>query len=343
MIRIPALERPGARILVIQTAFLGDVILATPLFRVLRKYLPQAEVHVLVLPSNAEVISSQVAKVITIDKRERRGLGERWKQLTRELKRNEYALALIPHRSGRSALTARRAGIPYRIGFARGWGRFWHTSRIPYESNLYEGQRNLKLLRSFLEFEDDGLPQLFPTEYDNGVVQKILDDSKLENYQFIVMAPGSVWATKRWPEEYYQILTKRIYQEAGLPTVWVGGKEDYELGERLSQTGGINLIGRFTPLQSAALMALSRLVISGDSAPAHLASAMRVRQLIIFGSTTPQFGFAPPVESARGVGVDLWCRPCNNHGRRRCPWSKKPACLYQVTPEYVFRSIEDWL
>jgi len=174
-------------------------------------------------------------------------------------------------------------------------------------------------------------------------VQKLIDDYQLADNRFVVAAPGSVWATKRWPEDYYRILAQKIHQKAGLPIIWIGGREDYELGRRLSQASGINLSGQLTPLQSAALMARSRLVISGDSAPAHLATAMSVRQLIIFGSTTPQFGFMPPVETARAIGVNLWCRPCSNHGRRRCPWSKKPACLYRVKPEMVFKAIEDWL
>jgi heptosyltransferase-2 len=90
-------------------------------------------------------------------------------------------------------------------------------------------------------------------------------------------------------------------------------------------------------------MARARAFIGNDSAATHLATGVGARQLIIFGSTAPRFGFLPPVESARVLGLDIGCRPCTDHGRQACPRFASPRCLDQVSVEMVIKSIQDWL
>lgn len=337
------LKISGGKILLIQTAFLGDVILVTPLINALRKLFPRAEIHIVLIPQCQEILSNSVDRVIIFDKRDRANRKAQWLKLIDTLKSERYQLALIPHRSLRSALTARKAEIAVRIGFAKGPGKYIHTHLIQYQRNLYEGKRNLALLSPLCEYAGDGLPKINPDAKDISVVENLLAEMGVYRNQFVAMAPGAVWKTKRWHWEYYRSIARLIKQEQGLQVVTVGGSEDAELCSRIVDNKTLNFAGRLTPSQSAILISLSKLLISGDSAPAHLATAVDARQVIIFGSTSPRFGFGPLTANARILNLDLWCQPCTSHGRNFCPRFGSFKCLRDLTPEVVFERIRDWL
>ena len=333
----------GGNILVIQTAFLGDVVLLTPLLRAIRRALPRVEVSVVVQPEWSEIVAGWCDEVIPFAKRDPAQRAQNWRELIGKLKRRRFDAALVPHRSLRSALTALKAEIPHRIGFRRGVAGLLHHTKVPYKPTLYEGRRNLDLLRKLTEIDDDGLPELTPSAADVNVVGERLHSLALPIKSFVVLAPASVWFTKEWHRLNYRALASRLQTEFRLPVVAVGAEADRELCAGVVGEPNLNLAGGLTPLQTAALMAQSRLVISGDTAPAHIATSAKARQLIIFGSTTPRFGFAPPTPQARILGADLWCRPCTNHGRQRCPLGKSPRCLTSLTVQNVVDSIRDWL
>lgn len=332
----------SGKIITIQTAFLGDVILTTPLLRAVRNCFPQAKLGAVVLPQFEEIVSPFVDQIFTFDKRSRDNIDVNWKKLIEQLKSEQFDVALIPHRSVRSAMTAKRAGIAVRIGFNRGAGSRLHSHRVAYEYNLYEGLRNLELLRPLANVDDSGLPELIPTDENRAKVCGMLDEIGLTGKDFVVIAPGSVWLTKRWAKEYYIELVSLIKWRYGMPVLAIGGGEDAELCGEILSDQKYNFAGKLSILESAVLVSNSRLLISGDTAPAHIATAVNCRQIIVFGSTTPRFGFAPQSELCRTVGVDLWCRPCTNHGKNRCPTGTL-TCMTMVTPKLVVEYIEDWL
>lgn len=331
------------KLLVIQTAFLGDVILLTPLLQALRKAFPKVELSVVTIPECAEVLKGQADEIITFDKRNRKALRERWLALIDILRDRNFDIALIPHRSFRSGLTAYRAGIPVRIGFNRGNATWFLTHKVKYCFETYEGARNLELLKPLTDNTYNMLPVLLPNDAVQEKVSNILLELQLETDKFAVIAPGSVWRSKRWFEEYFRQLTKHLEVGHNLPVVTIGSKEDRETCSRIVSSPKKNFAGSSTPLQSAALMARARFLVSGDTAPAHIATAMETRQIIIFGSTTPSFGFVPDIPAVRIVQSSLWCRPCSDHGRNFCPRWGSLKCLKSVTPEMVIDVIDDWL
>jgi len=333
----------GGHALLIQTAFLGDVILSTPLARAFKQAFPRAELHTLTLPQTAVVMKPWAEQLLTIDKRDRTRLKEAWEKTAAVIKDAHYDLALIPHRSWRSGRLASTAVIPVRIGFQRGSGAWFHTHRQPYQRNLYEGRRSLSILNPLIETADTGLPELQPSVEDFQVVDGFLRDLSLQNENFAVIAPGSVWFTKRWPEEHYRRLTQLLEREHGLPVTAIGGEEDRDLCVRIVSRPETCLAGRLNIMQSAALVSRARFIISGDTAPAHIATAVGTRQIIIYGSTVPEFGFAPPVETCRTAQISLWCRPCTDHGRHHCPKFGSLDCLKGISPEGVLKVARDWL
>jgi heptosyltransferase-2 len=155
----------------------------------------------------------------------------------------------------------------------------------------------------------------------------------------VAVAPGSVWNTKRWPADRFADLVRRL-NAARLPVVLVGGKDDVPLCDEIARAAGhpavLNVAGRLSLLQSAELIRRCRLVVSNDSAPMHLAVAMRVPVVAIFGATVPSFGFSPA--GPRDVVVEtggLSCRPCGIHGGKRCPVGTF-ECMLAIDTARVF-------
>lgn len=331
------------KILVIQTAFLGDVILVTPLLRSIKSAFPNARLTVVVIPECADVLDGLADVIIPFDKREKSGRRNRWHDLIDRLRKEKFDVAFIPHRSFRSGLTAYKAGIPCRIGFKRGWASLFHTHSAVYQFNLYEGLRNLSLLDVLSSHDDNGIPELNITGRESDTTDELLAELGLKEGEFAVLAPGSVWTSKRWSVDNYRQVSRRLEQEFSLPVLAIGGDGDKQVCSAVVSRPEHNTAGMLTVLGSAAVIARARFIISGDSAPAHLATATGTKQVIIFGSTSPRFGFAPPVPTARFVQTSLWCRPCSNHGRNFCPRFGSYRCLSLISPEMVINEVHDWL
>lgn len=330
-------------ILVIQTAFIGDAILTLPLIQVLKKNHPEANVDVVVVPRSAELFRHHpaIARVIEYDKRGRnRGLSG-FLHLLRRLKDVRYDLAVIPHRSLRSALLAGMAGIPLRVGFDTSSGKFLFTKTVEYRGTIHEIDRNLSLLEGIDEkFLGRELPKVFPSSTDEKAVDQFLAASPAGNSEMLVaMAPGTIWNTKRWIKERFAELGA-LFIRQGYTVILIGGLEDLALCEEIERlinnNSIVNACGRLPLLQSAELLRRCHLLISNDSAPMHLAVAMRTPVVAIFGATVPAFGFAPYGD--RDVVVEtlgLECRPCSIHGGDKCP-VKTFDCMRNISAERVF-------
>ncbi len=221
---------PGLRFLVFQTAFIGDVVLTLPMVQALKKEYPGASTCLVAVPSAVGVTENHPAieRVIVYDKRgAARGL-RGFLALVRTLRSIDVDIAVVPHRSLRSALAVRLARVPRRIGFSTSAGRFLFTDVVAYDPDLHETDRNLSLLGPLGVRSGTGLlPDLFPSERDRECVDALLDEQR-EHFpgfgggRFVALAPGSVWMTKRWPEEYFGLLARALADD-GVDCALVGG------------------------------------------------------------------------------------------------------------------------
>jgi heptosyltransferase-2 len=330
------------RILIVQTAFLGDVILTTPLIRAVRGLFPDSFISFLLIPETKQVLDNNphVNEVLVYDKRARRGAGA-FLQIVSEARKCQFDLALIPHRSFRSALLASLAGIPLRIGFDTSAGSFLLNRKVRYCSDAHEVERNLSLISEFNPTNRDFAPEMFPSPDDVSRVRQMLIDSGVrEQDRIVAVAPGSVWATKRWLPERFAQACDLLMSRAKAKVVLLGSEDDLALCRQiagLTKRKPVILAGTADVLRSAAAISLCRVVVSGDSAPVHMASAMRKPVVAIFGSTVPEFGFGP-------YGVDhvivqrmLDCRPCGIHGKKKCPQGHF-RCMKEITADEVFNA-----
>jgi heptosyltransferase-2 len=336
------------RYLIIQTAFIGDAVLTLPLVQVLKNIDVGATVDVLVIPRTSELFSNNPAvhHVHIFDKRGKDSGLAGLRRFARQVAERKYDVALILHRSMRSALLAWLGKIPSRIGFDRSAGWFLMTQTIRYEPSVHEVERNLSLLGALgMQWTGKELPSLFPTLADVQKVDEFLESSGLPKaYALIGIAPGSIWQTKRWLKERYSEISRSLAQE-GFSSVLIGGKEDEQLCQEIKAEVASNLVaisaGRLSVLQSAELIRRCRALVTNDSAPMHLAVAVRTPVLAIFGSTVPEFGFAP--YGNRSVVLEtkgLSCRPCSVHGSQRCP-IKTFDCMANISAEAVFNKVRE--
>lgn len=330
------------RILVIQTAFIGDVVLTLPLVQVLKEFFAGVAVDIMVVPRSAEVCRGHpdLAGVVVYDKRgNQRGIGGILR-MARDLRARKYDLAVIPHRSLRSALVALLARIPLRIGFSKSAGWFLMNQRVRYEDSIHEIERNLSLLTTLgIPMGGKVLPRILPGGEARGEVDALLMAERWNStMQMVALAPGTVWNTKRWLKEGFAALAALLVSE-GHKVVLVGGPEDRELCEGIREAGGgkeiLNAAGRLSLLGSAEFIRRCEVAVSNDSAPLHLAVAVGTPVVAIFGATVPEFGFAPygphdAVVEVRG----LPCRPCSIHGGPECP-IKTFDCMKNISAERV--------
>lgn len=306
--------------LVIQTSFLGDTILTTPLLVQLARRGP---VDIVTTPASAALLANHPAirRVFVYDKRGRdRGVGG-FLSVGRLLADQQYDVAFLAQGSWRSAALALVAGIPTRMGFTTSAGRLFYTKRVAYRDDLHHAARLLLLARpnGREPMDEELLPSLHPGEADRVAVDELLAANNVAaGERLVVLAPGSVWGTKRWP--YYAELAALLAGEVRIAVV--GGAEDgtHAAAIRSAVPNAIDATGHLTLLASAALIRRAAVIVTNDSAPLHLASAMGTPTVAIFGPTVPAFGFGPLAPRSVVMGQDaLPCRPCDRHGPQVCP------------------------
>ena len=333
---------PPRNVLIIQTAFIGDVILTLPLVQSLRKSFKDLNVSFLAIPSAAGALLNHpdINEVLLYDKKGAEKDLRSAIRLVGKMRDRHFDAAIVPHRSLRSAALARFAKIPVRIGFSTSAGKFLFTRVIDYKGEEHETKRNLNLLAG-LDVEIPGveLPRVYPSDADNKWAGEMIDGFSEE--PLVAVAPGSVWNTKRWPMDHYKQLVSMLATE-GINVLLLGSKEDVQLSGEVAKGLGnqvINLAGRATLLQSAALMQRCRVVVSNDSAPMHLSVAVGTPVVAVFGATVPAFGFGPL--GPQDVVVEtqgLACRPCSIHGGETCP-IKTFVCMNTISSSAVYEKV----
>lgn len=331
--------------MILQTAFAGDVILTTPLVRRIKEIFPKAEIHFLVKPDTSTLLHNNpyIDALYTYDKRgSERGIGALWKWMVK-LRKEHFDIALIPHRSIRSALLVWGAHIPRRIGFCRSAGSFLFTDVVPYLNEVHEVERNLQLLQVFGENQNVLSPELYPGSEEKKEVDRFFNEMNIEaDEKVLAIAPGSVWFTKRWLPEGFAEVARQVWRKWGIRSILVGGKEDEDLAEQIINQQNrfiVNGVGRFSLLASAELIRRCCTILTNDSAPLHLAVAVGTPAVAIFGPTIPSFGFAPYGDHHQVIEKNLDCRPCAIHGGKKCPEGHF-RCMKDVSPDEVIEVLK---
>ena len=311
------------RILILQTASIGDVVLATPLIEKLAEFYPESQIDFLVKQGLQHVLTGHplLHEVLVWDKS-----ADKYKHLRKLLKHirsRRYDAVVNVQRFAASGFLTAFSGAALRLGFAKNPFSLFYSRRLPHHissdpaKSQHETHRNLSLISSITDDNLHYLPKLYPSQADYAKV------SQYKTQKYICIAPASLWYTKQFPAEKWIEFLKAIKEQVAV--YFLGGPDDAPLCHSIIDKSGytlsLNLAGKLSILQTAALMKDAAMNFVNDSAPLHFASAMDAPVTAIFCSTVPAFGFGPLSQDAAVVETDiaLSCRPCGLHGYQRCP------------------------
>ena len=308
------------KILVIQTAFIGDVILATGIIESLHAAYPSAQIDFLVRRGNEALVKDHpfIHDVIVWDKKVAK-YASMFKIILKS-RATKYDVVINLQRFASSGIMTAFSGAKVKYGFDKNPLSFLFTKAFPHiisnkdEKYLHETERNFGVLQELKQVKY-AKPRVYPS---------IADMQKVETFtldRFITISPASVWETKKFPIEKWIELIHRTSSRV----VILGGPGDRDLCNQIAQKSHNRVVqvlaGDLTLLQSAALMSKAEMNYTNDSGPLHLASAMNAPTTAVFCSTIPEFGFGPLSEDSKVVQttIDLTCRPCGLHGHKKCP------------------------
>ena len=328
------------KILIIQTAFIGDVVLATALLEKLHQGNPDASLTLLVRKGNEGLFKQHpyLHQLFIWDKK-----NGKYKDLFRLLKliRSEkFDLVVNVQRFAATGILTAFSGAKETIGFDKNPLSFLFSKRIRHiisdqQNPLHEVERNQQLIQHITD-DAFALPVLYPSADDYAKIREFNSEP------YICIAPASVWYTKQYPEEKWVELVKRISSKVYI----IGGPGDFPLGDRIANAVHepervINLCGKLNFLESAALQKGAKRNIVNDSAPMHFASAVNAPVTAIYCSTIPGFGYGP-LSTKRAIvetPEKLSCRPCGLHGHKQCPRGDF-ACAYSISTEQILETIQ---
>lgn len=338
-------------IAIIQTAFLGDVALVLPLAQLLKSAAPNTAVTLITTPAAASIARCAISldAVVAYDKRGQYSGFSGIQRFARSLKKYDFDCIIAPHKSFRTALLTRFLKPKYSVGFKNAAGGFLYSRRVEFPAHLHETERNCALLKGFKN-GDELLKKTIPdveiriADSDVEFADNFLLKHRVNSDEVLIaIAPGSVWATKRWRIEHYKTLCRDLLKK-GFQVMLTGGKEDREMcREIIGETSAINAAGETTLSQTLALFKKTSVLVSNDSAPTHLAGLVQCPVITIFGPTSPIFGFAPRGKFDEILQNEtLECRPCEIHGGNICPIGTH-ECMKSISPEIVLKTVENVL
>lgn len=346
--------------LIIQTAFLGDLVLAIPLMRQTANIYPDDRLVVVVRKGLASALDGLqfIDEVIEVDK----SSPSQWKRQSEELAKRNWGHVICPHQSPRTALLVRRLKASgQRVGFKAWWNKLAFDQLVERPLHLPDALRQLSLLTAvhsrfaeeFSEISDR--TDLFN---DKGAVELVdfrgidipiwaalnLDDRPgtsrtADTSKTVYLAPGSTWATKQWTIEGYIEVAQQLKSE-GFHVEIVGAPNERPLGDAICrQVGGVvNRAGDWKLSETIEAFRKGRLLVANDSGAIHLAALAGLPTVSIFGPTTLELGFRPWQRRAIVVQKNLPCRPCGRHGHRECP-IKTHECMKDLNSSEVVKAI----
>ncbi|MEL6558022.1 MAG: glycosyltransferase family 9 protein [Bacteroidota bacterium] len=305
------------RILIIQTAFIGDVILATSLIEFFKGVFEEATIDFLLRKSNASILKNdpRIDKLIEWDKKQSKIKG--LSGIIRQIRKEQYDYVINTHRFASSGLMTVFSGATTTIGYDKNPLSFLFSKKVKHE--IGDGRHEVDRL---LELVEDISPVKYKPRLS--IPTKAIEKVKqYNNAPYLVIAPNSVWFTKQFPMEKWVEFIDQTAFEGNIYLIGAPSERDaaQKIIDACSRESVFNLCGDLSLLESAALMQNAIMNYTNDSGPMHLCSAVNAPVRAIYCSTVPDFGFGPLSDDSAIVQTheNLSCRPCGLHGHKACP------------------------
>lgn len=341
------------RIAVLNTAFLGDAILTLPLLQSLRSRYPSAVIDFYVRAGCETLFypHPDISSVFGYDKRNgQKGLAG-IAALGRAIAARQYDLWISAHTSLRSGLLALASRAPVRIGYTKPFmNRLWYTRLVDRRfSELDELERLLELLIPLGPGPVSNWPELALGDRERREAGRFFETL---HYPVLGVHPGSVWATKRWPERFFAYVAQAALR-AGATVLLFGGPGEEGIAKRvrslIAAGPGAASVARLHDLsgmlslpQLAAYIDRLSCYLTNDSGPMHMAWSLKTPVTAVFGPTVKRLGFFPRGSDSTIIEADVECRPCGLHGPSACPLGHH-RCMTMIDPERVWAEVRNKL
>lgn len=309
------------KILVVQTASIGDVILTTPLIEKLHTFYPEAQIDILVKKGNESLFTNHpfLKSILIWNKKEHKY--RNLLDLINVVREQEYDLLVNVQRFFTSGFLTLLSGAKKTVGFNKNPLSLFFSYRVKHligekGEEMHEVDRNHKLIERWTD-KKSGKMKLYPRQND------LAKMSSYKTHKYICVAPTSLWFTKQYPVEKWIDFLKKI--DSTLYVYFLGAPVDADICQQIivksAHPNCLNLSGKLSFLESATLMKDASMNFVNDSAPMHLASSVNAAITVMYCSTVPEFGFGPMSDDSKIIEVNevLDCRPCGLHGHRECP------------------------
>ncbi len=334
------------RILIRATNWVGDAVMSMPAFEAVRENFPEAHITVLARPWVTPLYENHPAVNEVIPYK--RGYGylkdsSEFLRVVRRIRGLHFDMAVLFQNAFEAALIARLSGIKIRVGYntdGRGLLLSHSVVRGREVLKLHQVEYYLSILRPLGWNAPTSDPELQASPEAAMHVRALLSSKGIGDRDMLVgLSPGAAYGpAKRWPVERFAAIGDRVVKELGARVVVIGSEKEKDLGERLIAamgSGAVNVCGMTGLGEALALIKRCQLFVSNDSGLMHVAAALRVPTVAIFGSTDP-LATGPRGKNARIVKQNMECSPCL---KPECPVGYK--CLLSIQTDDVWREIED--
>ncbi len=341
------------RILCIKLKHIGDVLLMTPAVRALREAWPESRIGALVPRMTEEVLAGNpdLAEILTFERDA--GIGGNWRTV-QALRRFAPDLVLEMGQGDREAvlgwLSAARQRVGYEPGRSGSWRRALLTHVVPWNGARHIVETNLDLVRACGIPAKASRPVLVvQAPMRARMSARLASEGLRADEPMVVVHPVSRWLFKAWPESNCVAVIARLLRHARVAVALTSGPAPAEVEAthriltRVQQVRGggriLNLIGQTSLLELAAVLERAALFLGVDSAPMHMAAALGVSVVALFGPSG-EVSWGPWGEGHAVVTSPYLCRPCGQDG---CLGSKRSDCLEAISPQRVWEAAEPLL
>jgi heptosyltransferase-2 len=327
------------KILIIQTASIGDVILSTPLLENLHRTYPHAAIDMVIKKGSESLFASHpfLHKLYVWDKSEYKL--RNFYAILKEVRSERYDLVVNVQRFFLTGILTAFSRATQKVGFNKNPLSLFFSRRVKHKikaGDAHETERNISLIKHLVE-DPNNKPRLYPSAHDDAL------SSQYKSHKYICVAPASLWFTKQYPAGKWVDFIKKLPDE--LYVYFLGSSSDRDLCAEIiresAHNNSLNLSGKLKLLETTSLMRDATMNFVNDSAPMHLASSVNARLTVVYCSTVLSFGFGPLSEDSTIVETDeiLKCRPCGLHGKKACP-EKHFDCANTIKTEHLLNRLQ---
>ena len=338
------------KILIIRFSSLGDIVLTSPVIRSLKQKFPKSQIFFLTKSRYHDLLKNDpnIFSLIEFDPKEKHKGISGFLKLVEELKTFNFDLVVDLHANLRSFLIRHLLKTKLKIKYNKRWfTRFLlvHFKFIHVKS-IHTVDSYLKALKKIGVNSSEKDPEIFLDQESENFLKDFLVEKNIEKDNIMVgIHPGARWKTKRWNEEKFTQICRILNQKPKVKIILFGDRNDQELIEKISSPALNRKLFKAVNLPLNKFMSLIKrcdCFITNDSGPMHIASALGVPVVAIFGPTHTKLGFSPLGPESMVLTANVKCSPCSLHGEKKCH-KKSRLCMDFIQPEMVTDAVEGFL